>query len=208
MDADAEWTKYLEEVLSVAQNGLTFSKNEYDIARFHSLRESTVRLLSCGIQGNRERIRAWVALDSNYATPKIDVRGIVLEGDRVLLVREASDDQWTLPGGWCDVGESVGDAVTRELREETGLTVSPKRLLALFDKHKHPHPPQIPHALKAFLLCERISGELAQSTQETTAAQFWPVTNLPDLSLHRVLPSQIQLLYARVQQGERETLFD
>ena len=126
---------------------------------------------------------------------------------RVLLVREASDGRWTLPGGWCDVNESPADAVVRETQEESGLEVRAIRLLALLDKHKHPHPPQLPHALKAFF-CHVTGGRLQQQTDETSAAEYFPVDALPPLSEHRVLASQIQMLWQRIRAGTPEALFD
>jgi ADP-ribose pyrophosphatase YjhB (NUDIX family) len=130
------------------------------------------------------------------------------EEKRVLLVRESMDGLWSLPGGWCDVGESAGEAVVRETLEETGLSVEAVRLLALFDKHKHAHPPQIPHAHKAFFFCRLISGSLQERTNETTGARYFPIASLPPLSRQRVLPEQISQLAERALAGELETLFD
>ncbi|MEQ0947586.1 MULTISPECIES: hypothetical protein [Pseudomonas aeruginosa group] len=92
--------------------------------------------------------------------------------------------------------------------EETGLRVRATQLLALWDKQRHPHPPQLPHALKAFFLCVIVGGELRQRTDETLAAGYHEVAALPPLSRHRVLESQIRSLLARVEAGAQETLFD
>ncbi|MBG3906862.1 NUDIX domain-containing protein [Pseudomonas aeruginosa] len=104
--------------------------------------------------------------------------------------------------------ESPGTAVVREVYEETGLRVRATQLLALWDKQRHPHPPQLPHALKAFFLCVIVGGELRQRTDETLAAGYHEVAALPPLSRHRVLESQIRSLLARVEAGAQETLFD
>ncbi len=204
-----QWIAYLERVLATAQIGLTYSKDRYDIARFETLRKETASILASGANLEEGDVMDWLRLDKHYVTPKMDVRAIVLEGDdRVLFVREAQDGLWTLPGGWCDVGESAGDAVTRETEEETGLSVEAVRLLALFDKRKHPHPPQIPHAFKAFFWCRVVGGSLRAQTDETTDARYWSIEALPELSLHRVLPEQVRVLVDRLKRGERETLFD
>jgi ADP-ribose pyrophosphatase YjhB (NUDIX family) len=205
----ADWIDYLERVLATAQIGLTFAKSPYDIERFRKLQQDTATVLAADADLDPAATRDWIELDTHYATPKLDVRALVLDEERrVLLVRESADGLWSLPGGWCDVGESAGEAAVRETLEETGLSVKAVRLLALFDKQKHAHPPQIPHAHKAFFLCELISGTLQERTNETTGARYFPLASLPPLSRQRILPEQISCLAGRAIAGELETLFD
>jgi hypothetical protein len=71
-----------------------------------------------------------------YVTPKVDVRGAVFRGQEVLLVREALDGGWTLPGGWADVGESPARSVEREVWEEAGLRVHASRLVGVYDANR------------------------------------------------------------------------
>lgn len=98
--------------------------------------------------------------------------------------------------------------MVREVSEETGLECRAVQLLALFDKLKHPHPPQLPHAHKAFFLCEVTGGSLLTETDETQGAAYFPIDALPELSRHRVVESQLRSLHDHVQQGRRHTLFD
>ncbi|KRU83781.1 NUDIX hydrolase N-terminal domain-containing protein [Pseudomonas aeruginosa] len=207
--ASKSLTQLLELTLATAQAGLTYSRDPFDIERFHALRGAVAAFVAEREGVAEERVQGWIELDSHYPTPKLDVRALILDGQRrVLLVREASDGCWTLPGGWCDINESPGTAVVREVYEETGLRVRARQLLALWDKQRHPHPPQLPHALKAFFLCVIVGGELRQRTGETLAAGYHEVAALPPLSRHRVLESQIRSLLARVEAGAQETLFD
>ncbi|MGY3887047.1 NUDIX hydrolase [Aeromonas aquatica] len=200
---------FLEQVLATAQAGLTYSKDPFDIGRFQALREATVTLIASQSELDPKAIADWIALDSGYPTPKLDVRALILnDAGQLLLVQECSDGCWTLPGGWCDIGDSPAAAAVREVVEETGLECRAVRLLALFDKHKHPHPPQLPHAHKAFFLCEVTGGQLLGETNETQGAGYFSLDALPALSLHRVVDSQLRTLHAHVQQGRRETLFD
>ena len=156
-----------------------------------------------------DAIAQWIALDSGYPTPKLDVRAFIQNDDgHLLLVQERSDGLWTLPGGWCDIGDSPAGAVVREVSEETGLECRAVQLLALFDKLKHPHPPQLPHAHKAFFLCEVTGGSLLTETDETQGAAYFPIDALPELSRHRVVESQLRSLHDHVRQGRRHTLFD
>ncbi|EKP0260896.1 NUDIX hydrolase [Aeromonas sobria] len=200
---------FLEQVLATAQAGLTYSNDPFDIGRFEALRAATVDLIASQSDLKTEAIAEWITLDSGYPTPKLDVRALIMdEAGHILLVQERSDGCWTLPGGWCDIGDSPADAVVREVVEETGLECRAVQLLALFDKHKHPHPLQLPHAHKAFFLCEVTGGQLLCETDETQGAAYFPVDDLPELSRHRVVASQLQTLHAHLLQGRRDTLFD
>jgi ADP-ribose pyrophosphatase YjhB (NUDIX family) len=153
-------------------------------------------------------VQNWLSLDSNYVTPKLDVRALVMRGDDVLLVQEREDGRWSLPGGWCDVHQSPGESVEKEVREETGLMVRASRLLALLDKRKHDYPMQIPHAYKCFFLCEEYGGALVGSTIEIGQAAFVPWTDLPPLSLHRVTRSQVETIVQIGKDPARATAFD
>nr|WP_256351399.1 NUDIX hydrolase [Aeromonas sp. sif0611] len=200
---------FLEQVLATAQAGLTYSNDPFDIARFEALRAATTALIVSQSELAPEAIAQWIALDSGYPTPKLDVRALILDdAGRLLLVQECSDGLWTLPGGWCDIGDSPAGAVVREVSEETGLECRAVQLLALFDKLKHPHPPQLPHAHKAFFLCEVTGGSLLTETDETQGAAYFPIDALPELSRHRVVESQLRSLHDHVRQGRRHTLFD
>jgi ADP-ribose pyrophosphatase YjhB (NUDIX family) len=200
---------FLEQVLATAQAGLTYSKDPFDIGRFEALRAATVALMVSQSELDPAAIADWIALDRGYPTPKLDVRALILDAQgRLLLVQERSDGCWTLPGGWCDIGDSPAGAVVREVVEETGLECRAVRLLALFDKLRHPHPPQLPHAHKAFFLCEVTGGQLLTETDETQGAAYFPIDQLPPLSRHRVVASQLRTLHAHVRQGRQDTLFD
>lgn len=200
---------FLEQVLATAQAGLTYSRDPFDIARFEALRAATVTLIASQSELAPDAIGDWIALDSGYPTPKLDVRAFIQnDAGHVLLVQERSDGCWTLPGGWCDIGDSPADAVVREVSEETGLVCRAVQLLALFDKLKHPHPPLLPHAHKAFFLCEVTGGALLTDTDETKGAGYFPIDALPDLSRHRVLASQLRTLHDHLSQGRGDTLFD
>ena len=122
---------YVETALGVAQIGLTYSTNEFDIGRFIELRALSARLLAKLENESVEKVSRWIAYDENYATPKVDVRAMVYdEHGHILLVREKSDGGWTLPGGWCDTGESPSLSAEREVAEESGLQVRAVRLVA------------------------------------------------------------------------------
>lgn len=189
-----DWLTYGRELQAMAQIGLTYAKDPYDRERYTRLHAIAIDILSQGAHQPAAAIEVAFAADSGYATPKIDVRGVVFRDHRILLTREREDGCWTLPGGWADIGDSPAEAVVREIREETGYEARPVKLLALLDRNKHPHPPILHHAYKLFLLCNVVGGQPTTS-HETSGVAFFAEHDLPPLSLTRILPNQIARLF-------------
>jgi ADP-ribose pyrophosphatase YjhB (NUDIX family) len=110
-------------------------------------------------------------------------------------VRERSDGKWTLPGGWADVCASPAENVVREIQEEAGFQTEMTKILAVFDRSKHPHePPFAFHVYKMFMLCRIVGGKETISS-ETDAVAFFGETEIPELSLTRVTPGQISRMF-------------
>ena len=122
------------------------------------------------------------------------------------MVREAADGLWSLPGGWADVGDRPSEAVRREVEEETGLKVKVNKLLGIWDRNHHGHPPLPWHVYKLIFLCEEIGGNLAIS-HESLDVGFFDINDLPELSLSRVVPEQISVSL-RIATSDEQTWFD
>jgi len=206
--ADPQWLSWTKRLQAIAQTGLTFTRDHYDHERYEELREIAAEMMAAG--GGMTSSQMVLELfkgEQGYATPKIEVRGAVLRQDQILLVREREDGGWTLPGGWCDVGESPSAMVVREVKEESGFDVVPRKLAALFDRNKHPHPPEPTHAYKIFFLCDLIGGEATPSF-ETPEVAFFPSHALPHLSAPRITEYQIQHMFEHAAHPEWPTTFD
>ncbi len=199
-----EWARRVQ---AIAHNGLAFTHDPYDRERYTQLQELVAEVLAAELEVPLERARQFWADDTGYATPKVDVRGGVFRDGQVLLVRERSDGRWTLPGGWVDVNDAPSAACVREIREESGFEARALKLAALVDKNRHPHPPGINHIYKLFFLCELTGGSPAMSN-ETDGVDFFAIDALPPLSLGRVLPQQIERLYAHHLDPSLPTDFD
>lgn len=192
---------------ALAQNGLTFTRDPFDRERYRELQRLAAELLAGELQIPPAQAEALWSGEEGYATPKVDVRGGVFSGDRVLLVRERADGKWTLPGGWVDVNDSPAAAVEREIREESGYTARAVKLAALIDRRRHPHPPSVHHIYKLMFVCELTGGQ-ATTSSETDAVGFFPVAALPELSTGRVLAPQIARLYEHHLDRDLPTQFD
>jgi ADP-ribose pyrophosphatase YjhB (NUDIX family) len=191
------------ELAALSQTGLAFATDRYDLSRYRRLREISAEVFGLLAEHPAEEISAVLELDSGYATPHLDVRGALFDADRVLLVREASDGCWTLPGGWADPLDRPRAAVEREFAEEAGLKVTARRVAAVWDGmvsngHRVGGAPF--HIWKLAYLCERTDPDAqpqAGLDGETTDVGFFDLDELPPLSSRRITESQLRALRDR-----------
>lgn len=202
------WARRLQ---AIAQTGLTYASDPFDVERYHALRRMAAEMAAGQERGDAVEwaVEAF-ARDTGYTTPKVDVRAVVFREDgRLLMVRERSDGGWTLPGGWADVGLTPAENVVREVREESGFEVRATKLLAVYDRDRHPHPPMREAVYKLFIRCERVGGHAASETSETTGVDFFAEEELPAvLSDARVTASQIRRFFEHLRQPDLPTDFD
>ena len=190
---------HAQRLQAIAQAGIAYATSPYDLERYEEIRALSVNLLQELTDEPYEKIIRVFASESGYQTPKVDVRAVLFRGKHeILMVQERSDGgRWTLPGGWADVGYTPFEIAVKEAREETGLQVRAVRLLALYDKRKHLHPPQPWYVYKAFIHCEIEGGRLARETAETAGADWFRAEDLAsiELSTDRVTSSQMATLF-------------
>ncbi len=204
---EARWLEWVRRLQAIAQNGLMFSQDPFDRERYEHVQSVAVEILGSSTEMNPALIRQLFHGEQGYATPKMDVRGAVFQEHRLLFVREKSDGLWTLPGGWADVGESPAEAVVREIQEESGFATQVSKLVALYDRNKHAHPPMLFHVYKAFFLCDIVGGSAAPSL-ETSEVGFFGQEALPRLSAVRVTLHQVERLFAHHTNRALLTEFD
>ncbi|HLZ61459.1 MAG TPA: NUDIX hydrolase [Ktedonosporobacter sp.] len=191
---DPQWLRWAKALQAIAQTGLTYTKDPYDIERYEQLREIAFEIMAQHTETDIKQIYTLFQSETGHATPKVDVRAAAFRDNTILLVKERSDGGWTLPGGWADIGESASTAVVREVREESGYQVLATRLLAVYDRDKHGHPPLPYYVYKFFFECEIVGGS-PTSSKETDEVGFFALDELPSLSIDRVTPAQIKRLF-------------
>jgi ADP-ribose pyrophosphatase YjhB (NUDIX family) len=179
-----QWLEWARELQSMAQTGLAYSLSPYDTDRYVRMARIAAEITSAHTRLGEPEILESFGLQPGYATPKVDVRGAVVADGQVLLVQEKSDGGWCLPGGWADVGETPSQMVVREVREESGLDVTPVRLVGVYDANRSGTPLSFFHAYKLIFLCEVTGGE-PRGSNETTAARFFSFADPPSLSTER-----------------------
>jgi ADP-ribose pyrophosphatase YjhB (NUDIX family) len=202
------WLLWARELQALAQTGLAFSSDPYDLERYQRIRTLAAEMFARGSETPIERIQALFDQESGYATPKIDVRGAVFRDERILLVREALDGGWTLPGGWADVNQTARECVEREIREESGFEARAIKLAAVYDYRRQGNHRPLPHSIyKLFFICELMGGE-ARTSLETSAVEFFAPDEVPPLSLGRTNPRQIARMFAHRRDLTLATEFD
>jgi ADP-ribose pyrophosphatase YjhB (NUDIX family) len=201
------WLDWARRLNALAQSGLTYAESPYDIERYTAIRTIAAEMIAHESGADTSRVLELFACDDGYATPKVDVRGVVFQDSKILLVQERSDGMWTLPGGWADVGDSPADAVVREIREESGYKTRATKLLALLDRNRHDHPPHVNHIYKVFIRCEIIGGSPTTS-HEIQGVGFFAEDRIPALSLTRTVPAQITRMFEHYRQPDLPADFD
>lgn len=188
------WVNWVRRLQSIAQNGRNYSKNEFDLQRYQQVEDVAAEIAAKYTDSELLTIKGMFTRETGPATPKIDVRAAVISENKILLVKERGDD-WTLPGGWVDPGESPSEAAVRETKEESGYDVSVFKLMAIYDRDRQGHPPCPFHVYKLIFLCNLVGGA-ATTSLETEAVSFFPEDELPALSESRVLLPQIKRAFS------------
>jgi ADP-ribose pyrophosphatase YjhB (NUDIX family) len=195
---------------ALAQDGLTFTANPYEVDRYQQVSRLATDLLAALSDQPAHELAIELGRDSGYATPKVDVRGAIFdEQQRVLLMQERTDGRWSLPGGWADPGDSPSSAVTREILEETGYHSSAVKLIACWDREIQQNPPPLPvHVYKLFFLCRPNGTVQPPAALETLDVGWFAMDALPPLSLGRVNHRQLERALAHHLDPGLPTEFD
>ena len=205
---DPSWLRWARGLQAIAQNGLAFATDAYDRERYEAVRKVAAEMMAAKSDTDTGSVLQLFARESGYATPKVDLRGAVFKDSRILLVREVSDGKWSLPGGWADVNDSPSANIIREITEESGFETRVRKLAAVLDRSRHPHVPVAPyHVYKMFFVCE-ITGGAPKPNHEIHDVGFFREDAIPELSLARVLPTQIERMFLHWRQPDLPTEFD
>jgi ADP-ribose pyrophosphatase YjhB (NUDIX family) len=197
----------IKRIKALADTGLVYAQNGYDKERYEELRIISLQLLGEVVNKPLSVLNDFILPDKDYPTPKVDIRGVILnEAKDILLVKEM-DGKWSLPGGWGDIGFSPSEVICKEIKEETGLSTSVLRLMAVYDKKCHPYPPQPFYVYKLVFLCEIESGEI-ETGFDIADIRFYSIYNLPEISEDRILKSQIEELHQKVLKDDTCVYFD
>lgn len=203
-----EQLELAKRIKAIAETGLVYTDGDYDQERYTELREIGIKLMSLVAERPIQVLEDFFLPQKDYPTPKLDVRAFVLnDNDEILMARERSDGKWTIPGGWSDIGSSPSEVAIREVQEETGMLVKANRVLAVYDKQRHPHPSEPFYIYKMVFHCILEGGKLEPGFDMLDAG-FFPLGSLPELSEIRILEPQLRQLFTMVKKNQETVYFD
>ena len=189
-DQILEWAKELQ---SIAQTGLFYGRDVFDRERYQRIREIAAQMLSMRADLPMDKVIEVFCSDTGYQTPKVDSRAAIFRDGRILLVRE-NDGRWSLPGGWCEYNLAPADNAVKEAKEEAGVDVTVKKLIAVHDKNKHNPKPYLFSVIKIFYLCELTGGEFVPNI-ETSASGFFSLEELPEMAEEKCSGDQVRMCF-------------
>ena len=171
---------YILKIQSIAKIGLVYSKDPYAITNYNEINELSKRFLEDFMNVKMDRPNYFER--DIYPTPNISTRTIIFNEDKtkVLMVREAALQTYSLPGGWADLYDSPSTAAKNECMQEAGAEVELIRLVGIFDRT----PFKSNSSLSEYVIVfeGKIKGQLHEHEYETDDVGFFPIDNLPEIS--------------------------
>lgn len=203
-----DYLNALKKIKALAETGLVYAQNGYEIERNQELVNLSKEMMAAIADLPVEKLDRFYTPPTEYPTPKVDVRGFILnEKDEVLMAKEKVDGKWTIPGGWADIGYTPSEIAVKEVEEETGIVSEVVRVLAVYDKRCHVHPPSPLYVYKIVFLCKMIGGEL-RGNFDIDEAGWFRLDQLPELSEDRIVKSQMEELYKLARNTSLPVVFD
>ena len=206
MEQNEKWLQWAVELQAIAQSGLFYGKDKFDIERYERIREISAEMIHDKTDISVEKVKDLFCSDIGYQTPKIDTRAAIFRDGKILLVHEANGT-WALPGGWVDVNLSVEENTIKEVKEEAGLDVNVKRVIAVQDREKHNLPIYAYKVCKIFMQCEAIGGKFIPNI-ETTGYDYFGLDELPCLAEEKNNREQIEMCFKAMRSETWEALYD
>lgn len=204
---DMKWLDWAIELQQLAQIGLTYSKDPYDLERFERIREISAEIVSVKSELNLEKVKDLFCNETGFQTPKLDTRAAIFKDNKILLVKETESGKWSLPGGWVDVNQSIYSNTAKEVKEEAGLEVIPSKLIAVQDRNKHNTPRYAYGICKVFVLCDLVGGEFKPNI-ETCESRYFGLDELPKLAEEKNNKDQVKMCFLASKDKNWQTIFD
>ena len=194
---------YILKIQSIAKIGLVHSKDPYAITNYKEINELSMKMLEEFLEVKFDRPNYFHR--EIYPTPNISVRTLIFNKDKtkVLMVREAAQQAYCLPGGWSDLYDSPMTTAINECRQEAGANIEIIRLVGVMNRTPFKSPVSVPEYVLVFEA--KLIGELGEHEYETDDVGFFDVNNLPNLC-PKVTKGEIERMIFSAKDGY--TIFD
>lgn len=206
MDKNEIWLQWAVQLQSIAQAGLFYGKDKFDLERYQQIRDISAEMIAYKSDIPSDKVKDLFCSETGYQTPKLDTRAAIFQNDKILLVKE-SNGTWSLPGGWVDADVSIKENTVKEVKEEAGLDVTADMIIAVQDREKHNLPVYAYKVCKIFVLCSVVSGKFEPNI-ETTESRYFELDELPELATEKNNVEQIEMCFNAYHSENWKTLFD
>lgn len=174
-----EFYDFIVKVQAISKIGLTYSTDPYAIDNYKELSELSSKMLENFMNVKFDKPSMFTK--EVYPTPNVSCRTVIVRDNKILLVREANSNLWSIPGGWCDLYDSPSKAAFNEVSQEAGIEPKMTRVIGILDRTPHKSNQNVPEYLVVFE--GNIDGkEFHEHCHETTEVKFFDIDNLPEMS--------------------------
>ena len=199
--------QWADVLASLGREGLKYSENPYDEERYTSILKIAAQIQATIDTRHVEEILRIYVEDLDASTPKVGASGAIFNAaDELLLIQRADNDEWELPGGAANAGETPAQSVKREVHEETGLIVTPKKIIAVHDLRLCSTKTVYTHFYVLLFQCEVVNGMITLSN-ETKDIGYFSQGKLPS-SLASYARRQADVAFAVHHKIDLSTQFD
>lgn len=206
MNKNEAWLDWAVKLQAIAQSGLHYGKDKFDLERYEQIRDIAAEMISYKTEIPIDKVKDLFCNEFGYQTPKLDTRAAIFKDNKILLVKE-SNGKWSMPGGWVDVDLSLKESAIKEVWEEAGLKVMADKMIAIQDREKHNLPVYAYKICKVFVQCTVIEGNF-QKNIETTDSGYFGLEELPELSEEKNTVDQIKMCFDAYHDENWKVMFD
>ena len=194
---------FLLKIQSISKIGLVYSKDPYALTNYKEINDLSTKFLEEFLEIKFDRPN-YFQIDI-YPTPNVSVRTVIFNSDKtkVLMVREAALQAYSLPGGWADLYDAPSDVSKNECLQEAGAEIEIIRLVGITNRTPFKSPTSIPEYVVIF---EAKLKELHKEHEyETDDVNFFDIDNLPPISKKTSKGELLRFIEAA---KNGETIFD
>lgn len=171
--------RILEEIKSIAQNGLYYAKDEFDKKRYERLLKICCQEYADSLKIDIEATNFLKEL--GQITPKIGINAAIIKEGKLFIAKRKDDLCWEVPGGWAEVGEAPRQSIEREVIEETNLRVKALEVIEVFARLSGE---QLFTSYHILFRCELIGGEFKPSN-ETSEVKWIKKEEIENIQWHK-----------------------